>query len=364
MVDDARRETSAPEFDASIDEVELTVVFRDGGYIAAVSVDGGVLHLGHEPGRGWWCSCGRSNCVHLAALRRCTDEERLAQDEGLAVVYADGNHVRAVRRFPAASYRLGFEPELGWWCSCSRGGDCLHVAELKGLTDPEGLIPSTREPAATPKPTPVRKRRRLLRSRLRSVAYATLSLGVALLGYVGYQLWGTGIETARAQSHLRSQLAHGFPSRPIPGGAIGYIVIPKMHLNMAFVQGVGLSALSEGPGHYPQTPLPGQGGNVAIAAHRTTHLAPFWSLDSLAKGDQILLQTRGGTFIYQVVWKGVGPPSATWVLNQSRTPILTLTTCNPRFSATQRLVVRARQVYGKTPGGFLDGNTWLARAQL
>jgi sortase A len=165
--------------------------------------------------------------------------------------------------------------------------------------------------------------------------------GLSMLGFVGYEMWGTGLQTARAQSALRTDLARGFPSKPIPGKAEGFIRIPRLAVDVAFVEGVGPAQLAEGPGHYPRTPLPGPQGNVAIAGHRTTHGAPFWGLDTLRPGDVIQLQTRRGTFIYSVVWLATLPPDAVWVTAGTPAPSLTLTTCNPRWSSSQRLVVRA-----------------------
>jgi len=202
---------------------------------------------------------------------------------------------------------------------------------------------------------PSRARRRRTRTALRWGGSYLVVLGISLLAYVGYQLWGTGTYTARAQSMITADLhTHGFPSRPVSGGAVGFIKIPRIGLNMAFVQGVDAAALAKGPGHYPRSPLPGNGGNVVIAGHRTTHLAPFWSIDALAPGDQIMLQTRRGTFLYRVQWVKVVVPAALWVTGTTRAPSLTLTTCNPRFSQRQRLVVRAVQIYGAVPGGFMD----------
>jgi sortase A len=182
-----------------------------------------------------------------------------------------------------------------------------------------------------------------------------LALGLILLFYVGYQLWGTGVGTAHAQSALRAEVVErGFPDRPIPGGLAGFIQVPKISLDMAFVQGTGASALAKGPGHYPQTSMPGQGGNVAIAGHRTTHLAPFWNLNALSPGGFVVLQTRAGTFVYRVLWQRVVAPDSWWVTAPTKSSVLTLTTCNPRFSDRERLVVRAVQVYGPTPRGFMD----------
>jgi sortase A len=136
-------------------------------------------------------------------------------------------------------------------------------------------------------------------------------------------------------------------------------------VDMAFVQGVDLRSLAEGPGHYPNTPEPGVGGNVAIAGHRTTHLAPFWSLDTLVRGDEITLQTRAGFFEYRVLWVHVFPSEAWWLTGQTARAMLTLTTCYPRFSSTQRLVVRAVQVTGRVPGGFLqDGHFTANRVEI
>jgi sortase A len=188
---------------------------------------------------------------------------------------------------------------------------------------------------------------------------ALVLVGAGMLAHVAFDLWGTGIGTARAQTRLRAEfqqaLVHPKKARPVvPGGADGLIVIPRLNLDMAFVEGIGTDALAKGPGHYPGTPLPGHGGNVAIAGHRTTHLSPFWALDTMQPGDDITLLTREGKFIYRTMWVGVAPPNATWVLASSGMPSLTLTTCWPRFSSSHRLVLRAVQVYGRSPGGFVD----------
>jgi sortase A len=171
--------------------------------------------------------------------------------------------------------------------------------------------------------------------------------GMAFLGLVAYQLWGTGLTTSRAQASFRRDIAaHGYPKKIREGREIGLIRIPRIGLDMAFVQGANWWTLQRGPGHYRQTPLPGQGGNVAIAGHRTTFLHPFWSLNRLRPGDLIELQTAAGSFTYRVVWQKVVPPGSWWVAAPTARPSLTLTTCTPRFSAADRLVVRAVQVAG------------------
>jgi sortase A len=168
--------------------------------------------------------------------------------------------------------------------------------------------------------------------------------GACMLATVGWREWGTSFQTARAQSVLQAQLDERFPVRPIPGGAIGLLSIPRIGLHLAFVQGVSGASLAKGPGHYPGTPLPGRGGNVVIAGHRTTHGAPFWSLGRLRRGDAVTLQTAAGTFVYRVQWVRSVPPDSWWITHGTGRPSLTLSTCTPRFTARQRLVVRAVEV--------------------
>jgi len=121
---------------------------------------------------------------------------------------------------------------------------------------------------------------------------------------------------------------------------------------MVVVEGTDTEALKKGPGHYTQTAYPWEDhGRVGIAGHRTTYGAPFWSLDKLGEGDRITLQTEYGIYNYRVTRSVITDPSGTLpsgvsVLDQTRKPTLVLTTCNPRFSASQRLVVFADRVNG------------------
>ena len=190
--------------------------------------------------------------------------------------------------------------------------------------------------------------RRLRARRARLGAGSILIVaGLVMVGSFVYQVWGTGVTTAHAQAGFRAQIAaEGFPVRPLIGGVAGFIQIPRIHLDMAFVQGAGAKALGQGPGHYASTPMPGHGGNVAIAGHRTTHLHPFWSLDDLRRGDRVVLQTHVGLFVYRVRWVRVVAPDDWSVIVPTPVPSLTLTTCTPRFTSRQRLVVRAVEIVG------------------
>jgi sortase A len=224
-----------------------------------------------------------------------------------------------------------------------------------------------------------------------------ITVGILLLLFVAYQLWGTGIYEARAQSKLRSQFenalkAHGqtplnattttVPDNPtvsttpptttprppatVPdnGQALGFIRIDKIGLGTGdletVIEGVDVDDLRQGAGHYPATPLPGQEGNSAIAGHRTTYGHPFGDLNELAKGDKITVQTVQGTFTYVVDQDpfAVNPNDGDVLLPEPDPAqaghyraTLTLTTCDPPFSAAQRLIVKASLVLpeGATP---------------
>jgi sortase A len=219
-----------------------------------------------------------------------------------------------------------------------------------------------------------------VRRTIAAIGRALVTIGLLILLFVTYELWGTGIFTARAQTRLKHQfeqkLAQVQDDNPVittpttkppkgkkplrsttttidprllvaqpEGKPEGIITIPKIGVEKVFVEGVQLSDLAEGPGHYPGTPLPGQIGNAAIAGHRTTHGAPFYNVNELAPGDKILVQTLAGNYTY-VVYKQpfAVKPTAYYVVNNTRDAQLTLTSCNPRYSAAERIVIKAKLV--------------------
>jgi sortase A len=222
-------------------------------------------------------------------------------------------------------------------------------------------------PTSARQPTPPsghRPRRSMgpLRRGVREVGLALITAGVMVLLFVVYQLWGTNFAEASSQHKLarsfHQQVAEHPPSAstadsPTLGaqapaapvtGAIDHLVIPKIGVSKYVVEGIGENDLEQGPGHYPQTVLPGQLGNSAIAGHRTTYGAPFFSLNDLTAGDIIqLTDTADRLFTYRVTTNEVVSPSDVSVLNNTPgVATLTLTTCNPRYYATSRLIVVAR----------------------
>jgi sortase A len=138
-------------------------------------------------------------------------------------------------------------------------------------------------------------------------------------------------------------------SPPDLGAAFALIRIPKLERlqeGWNVVEGVRMADLRHGAGHMPDTALPGQPGNAVISGHRTTWGQPFHELDALDPGDRIEVETALGTHIYAVREIRVVEPTDTWVADPREGAWLTLTTCHPKFSARQRLVIGAELVYG------------------
>ena len=96
----------------------------------------------------------------------------------------------------------------------------------------------------------------------------------------------------------------------------------------------------------PGTPLPGQPGNAVISGHRTTHGRPFHDFDQLVAGDRVEVDTGIGTHVYEVRESFIVAPTDVWVTDSRPGAWLTLTTCNPKYSARERLIVTAELVAG------------------
>lgn len=234
------------------------------------------------------------------------------------------------------------------------------------------------------------------------IGKALFGIGAVVLSFLAFQLWGTAVQHHQAQDDLADELARtlaqaesgrvsgaspvdanagGGPAsiasleglsgssagrgetqsadvvvvpdrpRPDPGAAVARIEAPTIGLDKTVVEGVGRPQLRAGPGLYPISPLPGHRGNVAIAGHRTTHGSPFAALDQLQPGDPIVLETVDGVFTYRVegqhtaggdiLGHRIVEPDAVDVIADLGDSRLTLTSCHPRYSDRQRLIVTA-----------------------
>src|SRR4051812_23192173 len=151
------------------------------------------------------------------------------------------------------------------------------------------------------------------------------------------------VASIRDERRRLRRLAGLAESRAQTGHAIGTIRIPKIGASYAVVQGTDTVSLRKGPGHYPDTSFPGQGGTVAIAGHRTTYLAPFNQVDKLKRGDEIVLDMPYGKFTYAVDKTKIVEPTELSVVDRVPGPEqLVLSACHPLYSASHRIIVFAR----------------------
>lgn len=273
---------------------------------------------------------------------------------------------------------------------------------------------------------------------IRGIGWAMIWAGILIFAFLAYQLWGTGIITGFEQDAAAEAIDDDFEQTrreleeagvdipvsgdttvrisddgsvdedalvdtgpatltpepdPDPGEALAVISFPTLSAGgglptgdqavddligygVSYVvrEGEDLANLRKGPGHYGDTPVPGQPGNAAIAGHRTTYGAPFNRLDELRAGDPIIVETAIGTHVYVVrdprtihdetdmldVGDGDGwmavRSNALWVVDPLPGAFLTLTTCHPEFSSRQRLIVVAELVSGPNARYVAEGN--------
>ncbi len=188
--------------------------------------------------------------------------------------------------------------------------------------------------------------------RLRPAGRRLVSLLSALLFLVGagvsaFPLFTDIYTTQLVQRPLADQfdsadLVSRYASRSIATGEpLTRIVMPAIGVDTVVVEGTSPAALRAGAGHYPTSPLPGEPGNVAIAGHRTTYGKPFHNVDLLKPGDDIILTTPIGSCTYKVDRQFIVRPEDTSVIAPTPDGVLTLTTCHPKGSARQRLIIRA-----------------------
>jgi sortase A len=232
-----------------------------------------------------------------------------------------------------------------------------------------------------------------VRTVLRGTGQTLITVGVVLLLFCVYELKFTNLVTARAQEQLADDLqaqwdaavpvpsappsalpsqvpvptptdgASAAPALPAPsataarpvelGSGIAVLRIPRLgdwnDRPPVVVEGVGVADLKRGPGHMPGTALPGEVGNVVLSGHRTTYGAPFERFDELRPGDPVVVETRDAWFTYTVTGTRIVGPTAVEVTYPvpgqrgatATERLLTMTTCHPRYSARQRMVVSA-----------------------
>jgi LPXTG-site transpeptidase (sortase) family protein len=130
----------------------------------------------------------------------------------------------------------------------------------------------------------------------------------------------------------------------VPIVKIGEIRIPKIGLVHPIYEGVTLTVIDNGPGHWPGSAVPGQLGNAVFAGHRVTHSHPFRNVDKLVPGDEIIFVMPNGTFTYKMTKQQIVKPADTWIVNPTQTATVTLFACHPPGSAANRIVIRGELV--------------------
>ena len=175
--------------------------------------------------------------------------------------------------------------------------------------------------------------------------------GVGLVGYpFATNIWQDRLQDKLDDQLTSPQLQQAYREGQVEtGDSLTRVRIPAIDVDVVVVEGITPSALRAGAGHYPQTPLPCEQGNMAIAGHRTTYGKPFGNIDRLKQGDTIEVTTPIGGCVYQVSRAPyVVPPTDVSVLEPTSERSITLTTCHPRGSAAERLIVRGTLVKNTT----------------
>jgi len=219
-----------------------------------------------------------------------------------------------------------------------------------------------------------------VRRNIQVLGWTLIWSGVFIFGYLGWQLFGTDVVNAGVQAQAQEELEQTFgetqdglpaveeidpvaylgeepgeTSEPVEfypeetpetGEASGFIRIGKIGVDEVIFEGVDRQTLKKGPGHMEGTPLPGQPGNAVLSGHRTTHGRPFFDFDLLEVGDRIEVETAIGIHAYEIREILIVQPTDVWVTDDRPGSWLTLTTCEPKFSARQRMVVWSEMVSG------------------
>ncbi|HEY6776888.1 MAG TPA: class E sortase [Thermoleophilaceae bacterium] len=196
-----------------------------------------------------------------------------------------------------------------------------------------------------------------MRAVLRFLASVLIVSGVLLIGDAAATLlWQEPVSAfvaERQQSKLEQALVDPPPrvlkKKPLPGDAIGRIEIPAIGVKDYIVEGTDTANLRKGPGHYPETPLPGERGTAAIAGHRTTYGAPFRKIDQLKHVNVIKIDMPYGRYVYRLQRTKIVDDSDFSVLRKVPYDRLVLSACHPLYSAAQRIIVFARLVRRAPP---------------
>jgi sortase A len=203
----------------------------------------------------------------------------------------------------------------------------------------------------------------VIRTAIRGFGELLITLGLIVLLFAAYEVYGKSFQINAEQGRLDNALdeqwnvpavpggapggASPVAEKPIPGAGVARLYIPRLGKQWVVVEGVELKDIKLAPGHYPESQMPGEVGNFAVAGHRMPSV--FWNLDKMENGDTIVAETRTGWFVYKVGKVHIIKPSQVSVKaanpdqpgTRPTRKLLTITTCNPKWDNYQRLVVQA-----------------------
>lgn len=198
-----------------------------------------------------------------------------------------------------------------------------------------------------------------MRTLIRGFGEVLITLGLVLLLFAGYQLWWTNVRSQAATARNTERIIESWqaaptapttpPAPPPVGDGIALMTIPRLGEDVAdepVLQGVSLEVLAQGLGHYPNSAMPGDTGNFAVAGHRATNGEPLRNIDQLQNGDFVYVQTQDSWFVYRLFRDQIVTPNDDWVVTPTPFPaepaisknLLTITTCHPRWGSTERWI--------------------------
>jgi sortase A len=208
-----------------------------------------------------------------------------------------------------------------------------------------------------------------VRTLVRGLGQTLITVGVVLLLFCVYEVYVTNLVTAQEQEQLQDEIAEAWAAPPPPapagqaagappppvelGSGIAVLRIPRLDGDDPYakvvVEGTSVADLKRGPGRIVQSAQPGEVGNLVISGHRTTYGAPFADVDRLVPGDAVVVETRDRWFTYRVTGTRIVAPTAVEVTlpvpgqpgAEPTERLLTLTTCHPKYSARERMIVSA-----------------------
>jgi LPXTG-site transpeptidase (sortase) family protein len=211
----------------------------------------------------------------------------------------------------------------------------VGAASAEWIVAPAHMAPARLGPKQAPPPT-VHGRALIANSRQTSSKRATAAVSRTLLALP------PSLPASMLPAGSRLPIPEQPPSDPWlqrEPTRLGHIAIPAIGLDQPFFEGVDQAAFAHGAGHWPGSAAPGGWGNSVFGGHRVTETRPFLDLDKLRAGDEVDLgMVNGWTYVYRVTKVFVVPQSATWITEQTAGRTLTLFTCHPKGSATERLV--------------------------